>query len=53
MKCELCCDNNCLDLPSLTERAPSLNEMECSFGRSRMRNGMKMNNHHILSNTAT
>ena len=19
MKCELCCDNNCLDLPSLTE----------------------------------
>ena len=19
MKCELCCDNNCIDLPSLTE----------------------------------
>ena len=29
-----------------------LNEMVCSFGRSRMRNEMKMNNHHILSNTA-
>ena len=29
-----------------------LNEMVCSLGRSRMRNEMKMNNHHILSNTA-
>ena len=29
------------------------NEMVCSLGRSRMRNEMKMNNHHILSNTAT
>ena len=27
--------------------------MECSLGRSRMGNEMKMNNHHILSNTAT
>ena len=27
--------------------------MVCSLGRSRMRNEMKMNNHHILSNTAT
>ena len=37
-------------------RAPlPLNEMVCSLGRSRMRNGMKMkmNNHNILSNTAT
>ena len=30
----------------------SLNEIVCSFRRSRMRNEMKMNNHHILSNTA-
>ena len=29
-----------------------LNEIVCSLGRSRMRNEMKMNNHHILSNTA-
>ena len=34
-------------------RAPlPLNEMVCSLGRSGMRNEMKMNNHHILSNTA-
>ena len=39
--------------PSSPERAyQSLNEMVCSLGRSRMRNEMKMNNHHILSNTA-
>ena len=38
---------------SSPERAfQPLNEMVCSFGRSRMRNEMKMNNHHILSNTA-
>ena len=27
--------------------------MVCSLGRSRMRNEMKMNNYHVLSNTAT
>ena len=35
------------------ERTQSLNEMVCNLGRSRMRNVMKKNNHHILSNTAT
>ena len=35
-------------------RAPSLNEMVCSLGRSKKNEKWnEMNNHYILSNTAT
>ena len=42
-----------LSLPTPARADQPSNEMVCSLGRSRMRNEMKMNNHHILSNTAT
>ena len=32
MKCELCCDNDCLDLPSLTEIKGNRGNIHCRMG---------------------